>query len=645
MNEKFKTWPCANIWRVLICNGAALGIVMGLLEVCWTYLLPVIFPARRYELPVSTIGWFILAAIILDVFLVMAGASVLGLLILIVRNLCGIGRLFNRWPALICFILLTGTLSYLYRGYLYIYFIFEKTVTRFQVLIGGIVVIIIISAVTVLLLEVARQRLWRYWHVAFGVGTVIVLLCFILINYSIYWSQNVVAMKLPVLKGQHRPNVLLVTLDTLRADHLACYGNKIVQTPCLDSIAQDGCLFEAAFAQSPSTTPSHCSIMTSTYQAYHGAFNGVAMRRGITTLAEILYANGYDTAAFVSAAPLRSSNSGLHHGFDYYEDSFSPYSSLFRHDEFQFLLTIHILSHMQLHQIDGFFVSDRAIRWLDKQRKRPFFCWLHYYDPHTPYDAPEPYKNMYAQQINPELPEVLERIHYAGEVTYTDAQLGRVIKALKQKKLYDDTLIIVTADHGEAFGEQHGGITEYGHGSNLYDTTQQVPLIIKLPGAKRLGRRIKDVVQLVDLAPTLLDYLEGPQPESFQGRSLVDLLNGEQWKIDGVAFAECLVTDWSLGQVNAEKNRNRWLTSMRTREIKYICDTVRKRQEFYEIASDQAEAVNIYPQRVELAKSYYKRIQEVIGQPVETGVIGLDPEVLKQLRTLGYVGDNEDGEE
>lgn len=266
------------------------------------------------------------------------------------------------------------------------------------------------------------------WGVA-----LVVLICMTTPNYLVYRSANTVDMELPVLGTEHRPNVLLVTLDTLRADYLACYGNKIVQTPVLDALAKDGFLFEAAFAQAPSTTPSHCSMMTSTYVVRNGALNGCAMKVGFPTLAEILRANGYETSAFVSATTVRSTNSGLQHGFDYYEDSISPYTALLRNDEYQFVLLSYLFLKMQHSQIPGHIVSNRALPWLNERGDKPFFLWLHYFDPHTPYDAPEPYKDMYAGKVAADLPCVLERSRYAGEVTYTDFELGRIIKALKDK--------------------------------------------------------------------------------------------------------------------------------------------------------------------------------------------------------------------
>jgi arylsulfatase A-like enzyme len=627
------------IWSHLICGGAAVGVLMGLVEVCWTYLLPVSFPGRRYELPISAFGRFVFFAIVTDIFLMLVGAAFLGVLFWLVRKLWRRAGSFHYWPALIRFMLIAGALSYLYVGIVYSYFSFSSERLKLQTAIVSILPVVLTSIAVVWLVGMLVRKFGRAAPVTVWVLAMVVLICAIVSNYLLYRSANTVDMDLPVLRTDDAPNLLLVTLDTLRADHLACYGNRIVQTPVLDALAADGCLFEAAFAQAPTTTPSHCSIMTSTYVTRNDSLNGCAMKVGFATLAEILQANGYETTAFVSATPVRSTNSGLQRGFDYYEDSISLYKSLLRNDEYQFVLLTYLFVRMQNSRIPGYIVSNRALSWLEKRGQGPFFCWLHYFDPHDPYDAPAPYRDMYDGKIDPNLPYVLDRSRYAGEVTYTDYELGRIIKALKDKGLYDDMLIIVTSDHGEAFGERHGDITEYRHGQHLYDTTQHVPLIIKLPGAKAAGKRIKDIVQLIDLAPTLLDYLDASLPGSFQGTSLLDLLNGRRRSEPGVAYAERMDLVAFAGESYQQRPRQRRLMSMRTPDIKYICNVSGQRQELYDVVSDPAETVNLYRDGLELAEACYKNVRNVLGDSGETGVTDLDPRVLEQLKSLGYIDD------
>ena len=629
MNEDSKPLPDGSLWGQLIYNGAAIGVLMGLLEVYRSYLLPSLFPNRHYILPTTTIGWFILIAIVIDVFFILAAVSILGVLVTAFRKLSRSERRFYHWSTLIRFVLITCVLSYQYIGLVHFYNLFKSAQAKLSATIIGILIIILISTTIVWLLRAMQRRLGKASVIILWIIAVVVLAGMIVPNYLDYLPDNAAKINLPIADIKQPPNVVLVTLDTLRADHLGCYGNKIVQTPVLDGLAADSCVFEAAYAQAPLTTPSHCSIMTSVYAAQHGAFNVSAMKPGFTTIAEILQANGYETVAFVSALTVGSSYTGLHKGFDYYEDSLSPYTTILRHDELHLLLLPRSLMTLWGTVISGDIVSNRALAWLNKKKKSPFFCWLHYFDPHFPYEPPAPYDDMYNGKVDQNLPKALDRSRYAGEVTYVDSQLGRFIEALKRKGLYDNTLIIVTADHGEAFGEKHDEIVEYGHGKHLYDTTQHVPLIIKLPGNEGFKGRTKNIVQLIDLAPTMLDYLRIPFPDTFEGRSLLGALNGEPLSKAGVAYAEC----------QRIAGGQRILASVRTRKNKYIHDYVREEHKLYEILVDPAEAANIYSRNPKLAKSCYQDILDVLGKPVETERITVDPRVLEQLKTLGYVDD------
>jgi len=637
MNKKSENHPITPLWRHLIYNGIAVGIIVGLLEVYWTYLLPKLFPIRRYSLPASSVVWFVLIAVTVDTVFVLAGATFLGLLSSTIRKLFKPTRSFGHWNALTSFIIIASVLSYFYRGYLTIYVCLEGDPARLPALLIGITLIIVLSASFVWLLTKLQRRLGDIAWIAVWLLIVLVFTCLIGANYCSY-SNGLSNISIPVVPFKRHPNILLVTLDTLRSDHLACYGNKIVQTPVLNALAADGYLFESAFCQTPYTTPSHCSIMTSTYMNRHGARNGSAMDATLVTIAQIFQQNGYDTAAFVSSGTVRSETSGLGRGFDYYEDSLSYYSSILRHDVCRFLLTLHYLSHtpIQRYSVRGYIVSDRAMAWLDKQRDAPLFCWLHYFDPHNPYEAPEPYRDMYAGKLNPALPAEQDRTRYAGEVTYTDAQLGRVIEMLKRKELYDEMLIIVTADHGEAFGEQHGDIIEYNHGLHLYDTTLRVPLIIKLPAPKVGSHRIGDIVQHIDIAPTLLDLLGAPPLGSFKGTSLRDLLENRPYIKPGIAYSETS-SSLTASQVSKEVLDKRRLMSMRTTDIKYIRNITGQRQELYDIVSDPSETKNNFAEKTELAKSCYSSIIDAIGPLTETETTNYDQKTLDELRSLGYV--------
>ena len=633
MEEKVKTLPTANIWRFLFRSAIALGILMALFEVCWTYLLPVFFPNRRYELPISTAGFFALIALVIDVFLMLIGSFVVGSLIFITRKASKRARSFGHWQPIAHFVLIWGALSYLCVGIIYSYYTFGSEKLKFYTGVASLSLLVPISLVIVWLLSLLVRRFGKAVPTIIWIFVCVILVSVTVPNYLRYRSERTVDMDLPTKRVDRVPHILFVTIDTLRADHLACYGNKVVKTPVLDALADDGCLFEAAFAQAPTTTPSHCSIMTSTYVARNEALNGCAMKPGLPTLAEILRANGYKTGAFVSATTVRSTNSGLHRGFDYYEDSISAQTTIFRHDEYQFILLAYLFVRLQHSQIPGYVVTERALSWLERQEQEPFFLWLHYFDPHDPYDAPSPYKDMYNGKVDPDLPCVLERSRYAGEITYTDSQLGHVLKVLKDKGLYDEMLIIVTSDHGEAFGESHGDITEYKHGHYLYDTTQHVPLIVKMPIVRQAGRRIKEVVELIDLAPTVVDYLQAKQPKSFQGSSLLDLLEGEHHSVPKIAYSERTIRLPSVGQF-PEYPR---MMAMRNSQIKYICEAGGQGQELYDIVSDPAETTNLFLDRPELAKECYGWIKDSIGDPGQASIPSFDPKIIEELKSLGYI--------
>jgi len=619
------------------------GALAGLVEVCWTYLLPTIFQGRRYVLPTSTVGWYVAVAVLTDVVLALAAALVLGLVIRLLWKLWPRTAAWRTWPLLIRIVLLSGMLSYLLGAYVFIYYFFGDGSSKTMGAVVGALIVTACSALIGVAIEFARRRLGRTaptvsWAVAMLAAAVTFVTCYF--GYRAGIVENRSSTK---LTGAPLCNILLVTLDTTRADFLGCYGNPIVQTPTLDALAADGVLFDHAISQAPTTTPSHCSLMTGTYASRNGAINGAAMRGDLPTLAEVLQENGYDTAAFVSSTMVRSTNSGLDRGFDYYEDSMCLWTPLLRHDEAQFVVAFYLLARLQGNQVPARVVSDRAVEWLNRPREAPFFCWLHYYDPHDPYRAPEPYRNMYQGKIPPDPIQHRPVDRYAGEITYVDAQLGRVIESLKARGLYDDATIVVTADHGEAFGEKHGEQIEFGHGNHLYDTTQHVPLLVKLPGGAGAGRRVEDVVQLADVAPTLVELLGGVFPDTCQGHSFAVLLRGGQRSEPGVAYSERVKLP-HFGD-DADSSSSQRLMAMRTLKLKYICDDSRQRQEMYEVFDDPGETVNILLDRLDLADAVYESMVATLGRHSETQTPGLDPAVLAQLQALGYIGGRDEEKE
>jgi arylsulfatase A-like enzyme len=293
-------------------------------------------------------------------------------------------------------------------------------------------------------------------------------------------------------------NVLLITLDTTRADRLGCYGHSKAKTPVLDRLARQGVLFERAYAPVPLTLPSHATMLTGLYPPEHGLHtNGqAALPESLPTLATRMQAAGYETGAFVAAFVL-DHKFGLNRGFETYDDDLSQSDPrLHGHHQYR----------------DGSLVIDAVLSWLSPRSNKPFLCWVHLFDPHYPYLAHEDrFGDQFAE--NP----------YDAEIAYVDAELGRLISALERSGALARTIIVVVGDHGESLGE-HG---ELSHGMTVYDATLRVPLLVVSPGESRPGHRVTEPVSQVDLTPTLLDQLGlEPLPQA-SGRSLRAALRGE----------------------------------------------------------------------------------------------------------------------
>jgi len=292
------------------------------------------------------------------------------------------------------------------------------------------------------------------------------------------------------------PNVLIITLDTTRADHLGCYGYDKIKTPHIDSVAREGVLFEEAFSVQPVTLPSHCSIFTGVYPFHHGVRENGSYKLGekYLTLAEILEEKGYFTAAFVSSYTL-DKQFGLNQGFSLYNDHLS------KPGQNGGIPVERQAADVSLH----------ASKWLDTNKKelekRPFFLWIHYFDPHMIYEPPAPYREKYADP-------------YDGEIAYMDEWIGYVFNKLKLSGLWDNTIALIVADHGESLDEHR----EMTHGIFIYRSTTHVPLILKYPNASHGGERITQRVSVVDIMPTVLDMLHINTDEIFDGKSLIPLI-------------------------------------------------------------------------------------------------------------------------
>ena len=284
-------------------------------------------------------------------------------------------------------------------------------------------------------------------------------------------------------------NVVLVTIDTLRADRLSSYGSKQVSTPHMDRLAREGVRFSNAATTVPFTLPAHSSIMTGAYPPFHGVREnvGYSLDDSLPTLAEELSAGGWATAGFVSAFVL-DSRWGIGRGFDHYRDDFQL-------DPNEPSVNVGQVQH------EGTDTIEKAHAWLDQPRDAPFFLWVHLFEPHDPYTPPEPYRSRYPDRT------------YDAEVAYTDSLVGLLREGLESRGVLDDSVFVLTSDHGEGLG-QHG---EGFHGYFIYDSTVRVPLILRLPFGELAGQVVDEAVSHVDILPTVLSIAGRDVPPDVQG--------------------------------------------------------------------------------------------------------------------------------
>ncbi len=395
-------------------------------------------------------------------------------------------------------------------------------------------------------------------------------------------------------------NVLLVTLDTTRPDRLGCYGNDAIGTPHLDGLAADGVIFVDALATSPTTLPSHASILTGLLPHRHGArANGLfPLAEDHATLAELLAAGGYETAAFVSSFVL-DARFGLSQGFAVYDDDLETEAgSRVAPGE----------RGVRPAERRGDRTTDRALAWLRRSRP-PFLLWVHYYDPHADYEPPAAWAERAA---NP----------YDGEIAFVDAQLGRLLTALDTQGLADRTLVLVVADHGEALGD-HGELT---HGLLLHEATLRVPLLMRA-GASWRGLRVDRPVSQVDLAPTVLSLLGIPVPPGLDGLDLTREPSPQ---------ARALVAESVQGLVEYG-----WapLATLRAGTRKYIHGP---RPELYDLAADPLELHDRAAAERQATATLRSRLEAAYAGDLDAALspeppAELDPDTAARLEALGYL--------
>ncbi|MEZ5330851.1 MAG: sulfatase-like hydrolase/transferase [Thermoanaerobaculia bacterium] len=404
-------------------------------------------------------------------------------------------------------------------------------------------------------------------------------------------------------------NVLLVTFDTTRADHLGPYGDRDVRTPTLDALAAEGVLFEEATSAVPITMPSHTTILTGEYPLGHGVRdNGnFVLSPEVTTLPEVLRARGWHTAAAVGGFPLVA-RFGLNQGFELYDDR------LRRKDD-DYLGRSGRGPSLYFEERRAGRVAEALLPWLRREEHRPFFAWMHFYDPHQPFDPPPPYDQLFAADP------------YSGEISYADEVLGDVLGELRRLGLWERTVVVFTADHGEGRG-QHREMT---HSYLVYQTTQHVPLILRIPGGPA-GLRVSERVSSVDIAPTILDLLGVEVPASMQGTSLVGLFDDSRPEPRARPFYAETLSPW-LSQGWGEQRalfEDGW---------KYIHGP---RPELYHLDEDPQELHDLAAADPERATAMRETLAAFVERHATASSVAspVDEDTRAQLQALGYLSAN-----
>lgn len=391
-------------------------------------------------------------------------------------------------------------------------------------------------------------------------------------------------------------HVVLISIDTCRADHLSCYGYPKNTTPGIDKLAAEATRFESVVTPAPITLPAHSSMMTGMIPPAHGVHHNVGYQLASSnrTLAEVLKENGFKTGAIVSAFVL-DKQFGLNQGFDTYDDSLKQLSN-------------------NEHGIErnGNETTRIALDWLDKNKDGKSFLFLHYYDAHADYEPPEPFAAKFADDP------------YAGEIAFVDHCIGQVIQKLKDLKLYDSTLLIITGDHGEMLGE-HG---EEEHSYFVYESAIKVPLVIRLPGQKK-SMTVAQSVGLVDIVPTVCSLLGIERPVPVQGRDLSPFLRG---KIPEPGERHLYTESVTPKRIGAST-----LMAISAGRWKYI---QAPRPELYDVLADPGETNDLIRQEPQRARILEDKLRETLEQAVREdmdGGIALDTESIRRLESLGYV--------
>lgn len=505
------------------------------------------------------------------------------------------------------------------------------------------------AAVAASWLPVVRSSPRRFWRLA------------LLLALALLPPVALLAARGERAASGHRPNVLLISVDTLRADHLGCYGSPGVHTPRLDGLAGAGVLFEQAVSPMPITYPTHTTMLTGLYPAHHGVTLNRRQRLAseVVTLPERLEHHGYRTAAFVGGWALQRSLSRLEGRFQLYDDDFSPWAAVpdavLRTGLAKLLLPAQrrVWSERPADR-----TVDAARSWLSRNGDDPFFLFVHLYDPHGPYHPPAPFDTMYDPDYDgptdgdwyalssAEREAILARRQdvehmkalYAGEVSFVDREVGRLLDVLDRFGLNERTLVIFTSDHGESLTEHD---YYFDHSVCLYEPSLRVPLIMRFPHGTGAGTRVSTLVGLTDLVPTVLEQLGLGAVAGLDGRSLLPLVAGESQQNGKPPL---VVSALFRGEIHGDKS----LLSLRSETHKYIRTSawwgdlrrIPPSEELYDLVEDPGETQDLLDNHPELAKRYRQLAEPYWRNWLadrKPRALEMSKEDLEVLRSLGYL--------
>jgi arylsulfatase A-like enzyme len=438
--------------------------------------------------------------------------------------------------------------------------------------------------------------------------------------------------------ASRRPNVLLVTLDTTRADHTSAYGYDRPTTPRLEELARDGVQFDAAYAPIPNTLPSHVSMMTGLLPSSHGTTqNGIPLAKGVPTLAEVLARAGYRTAAFLGSFAV-SAVFGLNRGFSSYDEDFTDGRCPWKNSRWNGYDTKGKFCRR------GDLTRKRVVRWLAANgylgragrphagRRPPFFVWVHFFDPHSPYAPLRKQAALFPPRGSP--PTRLDRLiaKYDAEIHFADQEMGKLLDRLRAAGQLRNTLVIVVGDHGEGL-MQHGWMM---HGLQIYEEAVRVPFVLRWPARLPRGRRIKAPVEIVDLTPTVLALLGLPAPGRFDGINLADAATGAASLDPLRAVRLQRRTYQGKGEARIEIRGEKY--GVRVGDWKYIEAPDEHTYELYDLALDPGETRNLAAVKPDERIALSAVLDRWVGRSVAKSTRPqIDPENARKLEALGYV--------